>query len=229
MWRVVFFYILLKQEILGFRVQTFVTSSLYEIQEAAFDTCAAVNLEVWYTENDVTDYFVNKRVSVVESFIGYVGREGLFTQNYVFGFGGLGTREDSASALGSFLPDGSFGKDELKRFFPANAAPDYGCNKTSAMWNKSECVQGRWCVALLLFNWHLPPKLRAGCCDDDIAIELFRPAEYAFFLAISRYPPACGTTFPSPHCSELLIPRQSWSRGSFVVTYNYPCDDPLAS
>ena len=135
------------QEVLGIEVQTFVTNSLYEMEEAASDTCAAVNLEVWYTEEDVTDYYVKKLGLAVESFIGYVGRDGLYTQNYVFGFGGQGTAQDLASSHGNFLPDGTFGVDELNQSFPGGA-PDYGCNKTKAQWNLSECVQGRWCVVL---------------------------------------------------------------------------------
>jgi len=114
------------------------------MEEVASDTCAAINLEVWYTEQDVTDHYVNKLGLAVESYIGYVGREGLYTQSYGLGLGGK-DGEDSAFVLEGFLPDGSFGVEELEQSFPGGA-PDYGCNETAAQWNVSECVMGRWYV-----------------------------------------------------------------------------------
>ncbi len=123
-----------------YRVHTVVTSAQWEIEEAASDDCAAINLEVWYTEKNINDHYITNLGSVVESLIGYVGRDGLFTQSYGIDFDGSGALE-----MDGFLPDGSFGLNELEESFPGGA-PGYGCNETEAQWNVSKCVQGRWYV-----------------------------------------------------------------------------------
>jgi hypothetical protein len=129
---------------LGFKVQTFVSNSLYEVEEVSSDNCAAVNLEVWRTEEEIDEYYVDRLGLAVESFIGYVGREGIYTQSPELDFGGLNGGGPSV-VLGDFLPDGSFGVEELEQYFPGGA-PGYGCNESAAQWSISKCVMGRWCV-----------------------------------------------------------------------------------
>ena len=81
----------------------------------------------------------------MESFVGYIGREGLYISSSSQGLlEGLRTGgKYSGDGTEDFLPDGTFGVEELAEIFP-DSAPSYGCNETTAQWSVSDCTQGRW-------------------------------------------------------------------------------------
>ena len=139
------------QEMLGYDVKTFSSSSLHEVEEAASDTCAAVNLEMWYSEKDILERYVLKEQKATVSSIGYIGREGLFVHNYEpLTVADVATMQSALAGGNSgqeyvslLAPDGTFGAENLTKAFPGSE-PNYGCNTTEASWSVSQCVQGRW-------------------------------------------------------------------------------------
>eukprot|EP00193_Tetraselmis_chui_P007165 CAMPEP_0177771456 /NCGR_PEP_ID=MMETSP0491_2-20121128/11602_1 /TAXON_ID=63592 /ORGANISM="Tetraselmis chuii, Strain PLY429" /LENGTH=1273 /DNA_ID=CAMNT_0019289007 /DNA_START=241 /DNA_END=4062 /DNA_ORIENTATION=- len=191
-------HILLK-ELLGYdRIRVTTSSNHFDIEEAASESCRAINMETWFassgskTNTSLIVEATNAQPGrAIKGLTGGVGLEALFVPSYLpFSSTHYIPLQENipeerngtlARPLERFPPDGTFGIPQLNASFPSGEP--WGCSDAAfnnGSTQRDVCDTGRW------------------------------------------YPPQCNQGgYPSKECAELYIPVQSWSGGWFeAVTKN---------
>lgn len=139
------------------RIRVATTDSRFEIEEAASDTCRAINMEVWHTEPHVDqDLLVSKdNAKPGKAIFGYssvIGLESLFVPKYLpFSSTHYQALHDNvpenrngnlSRPMDVFPPDGTIGLEQLDSLFPDG--DPWGCFTDAFSEGGFECNTGRW-------------------------------------------------------------------------------------